>query len=143
MLRHYLVMKTLSVQISHVNRKLHMHSTLFEKFGCVLQCEFRYKIFAPLIDEISNNMVCATSKASDQPAHMRSLIRAFALLLEYFMIVKLLTEHHLEFLSLKEGCTGSSDSTHLKMSHCRKSHATAQICSFMIIYNQLTLRVDM
>ena len=27
---------------------------------------------------ISNNLVCATSKASDQPAHMRSLIRAFA-----------------------------------------------------------------
>ena len=28
--------------------------------------------------EISNNVVCATSKASDQPAHMGSLIRAFA-----------------------------------------------------------------
>ena len=28
--------------------------------------------------EISNNVLCATSKASDQPAHMRSLIRAFA-----------------------------------------------------------------
>ena len=28
--------------------------------------------------KISNNMVCATSKGSDQPAHMRSLIRAFA-----------------------------------------------------------------
>ena len=27
---------------------------------------------------ISNNVVCATSKASDQPAHTRSLIRAFA-----------------------------------------------------------------
>ena len=27
--------------------------------------------------EISNNVVCATSKASDQPAHTRSLIRAF------------------------------------------------------------------
>ena len=27
---------------------------------------------------ISNNVVCATSKASDQPAHMRSLIRASA-----------------------------------------------------------------
>ena len=26
---------------------------------------------------ISNNVVCATSKASDQPAHARSLIRAF------------------------------------------------------------------
>ena len=30
------------------------------------------------VHEISNNMVCVTSKASDQPAHMRSLIRAFA-----------------------------------------------------------------
>ena len=28
--------------------------------------------------EISYNVVCATSKATDQPAHMRSLIRAFA-----------------------------------------------------------------
>ena len=30
------------------------------------------------VHEISNNMVCTTSKASDQPAHTRSLIRAFA-----------------------------------------------------------------
>ena len=29
------------------------------------------------VHDISNNVVCATSKASDQPAHMRSLIRAF------------------------------------------------------------------
>ena len=43
------------------------------------------------------------------------------------MIVKLLTEHHLEFLSLNEGCTGSSEYTHVKMPHCWKSHATAQI----------------
>ena len=28
--------------------------------------------------DISNNMVCATSKGSDQPAHMRRLIRACA-----------------------------------------------------------------
>ena len=43
------------------------------------------------------------------------------------MIVKLLTEHHLEFLSLKEGFTGSSESTHVKMPHWWKSHALAQI----------------
>ena len=30
------------------------------------------------VHEISNNVVCVTSKASDQPAHTRSLIRAFA-----------------------------------------------------------------
>ena len=29
------------------------------------------------VHEISNNVVCATSKASDQPAHTLSLIRAF------------------------------------------------------------------
>ena len=34
------------------------------------------------------------------------------------MNVKLLTEHHLEFLLLKGGCTGSSESTHVKMPHC-------------------------
>ena len=41
------------------------------------------------------------------------------------MTVKLLTEHHLEFLSLKVGCTGSSESTLVKMSYCWKSHAAA------------------
>ena len=30
------------------------------------------------VHEISNNVVCATSKVTDQPAHTRSLIRAFA-----------------------------------------------------------------
>ena len=43
------------------------------------------------------------------------------------MVIKLLTEHHLEFLSLKEGCTGSSESTHVKMPHCWKSHVTSHI----------------
>ena len=36
----------------------------------VLACTFEPR------HEISNNVVCATSKGSDQPAHMRSLIRA-------------------------------------------------------------------
>ena len=43
------------------------------------------------------------------------------------MIVKLLTEHHLEFLSLKGGFRGSSESTHVKMPHCGESHALAQL----------------
>ena len=43
------------------------------------------------------------------------------------MIVKLLTEHHLEFLSLKGGYTGLSESTHFKMPLCWKSHALAQL----------------
>ena len=43
------------------------------------------------------------------------------------MIIKLLTEHHLEFLSLKGGCRGSSESTLVKMSNCWKSHAEAHL----------------
>ena len=48
------------------------------------------------------------------------------------MSAKQLTEYHLEVLSLKIGCTGSSESTLVKLSHCwksgnhRKSHVAAQ-----------------
>ena len=53
------------------------------------------------------------------------------------MIVKLLTEHYLEFLSLKGGCIGSSESTHVKMPHCWKSHALAHITYYSIYFNLL------
>ena len=45
------------------------------------------------------------------------------------MTVKLLTEQHLEFLSLKGGCTGSSESTLVKMPHCWKSRVAAHMFS--------------
>ena len=41
------------------------------------------------------------------------------------MAVKLLTEHHLEFRSLKGGYRGSSESTLVKMPHSWKSHVAA------------------
>ena len=49
------------------------------------------------------------------------------------MSVKLLAEHHLEFLSFKGGCSGSSESTHVKMPHCWKSHVMAQILIVKIL----------
>ena len=49
--------------------------------------------------------------------------------LEYSMTVKLLTEQHLEFLSLKGGCKGPSESTLVKIPHCWKSRVAAQIMS--------------
>ena len=67
-------------------------------------------------------MVCATSKTSYTQSD-QSLCKS----LEYSMIVKLLTEHHFSFLSLKGGCTGSSESTLVKMPHCWKSHVMAHI----------------
>ena len=47
------------------------------------------------------------------------------------MIVKLLTEYHLEFQRLKVGCSGSSKSTLVKMSNCWKSHAAAHLVLFI------------
>ena len=43
------------------------------------------------------------------------------------MSVKLLTEHHLEFLSLKGGCTGSSETTLVKK-HIVGNHVMAHFC---------------
>ena len=48
------------------------------------------------------------------------------------MIVKLLTEHHLEFLDLKGGCTGSSESTHVKMPSPWKLHVKAHLLPVFI-----------
>ena len=49
------------------------------------------------------------------------------------MSVKLLTEQHSEFLNLKGGCTGSSESTLVKTPYCWKSHVVAKILKTMIL----------
>ena len=53
--------------------------------------------------------------------------QSHCLSLEYSMTVKLLTEDYLEFLSLKGGCTGASESTLVKMPHCWKSNVAAHM----------------
>ena len=55
------------------------------------------------------------------------------------MIVKLLTERSLEFLSLKGGCIGSSESTLVKrQSNCWKSHAAAHIVFLSLKINYVS-----
>ena len=83
-----------------------------------------YFIFEP-VHEISN---IAAYAQSDQ-----SLCQS----LEYSMIVKLLIEHHLEFLSLTGGCRGLSESTHVKMSNCWKSRAVAHLFSLFHIVSYI------
>ena len=56
------------------------------------------------------------------------------------MSVKLLTEHHLEFLSLRGGCTGLSESTLAKMPHCWKSRVTAHL-SFILWKVKYNIRI--
>ena len=57
-------------------------------------------------------MVCATSKASDQPAHS---------CLNKYMTIKLLTELHLESLNLKEAAQARL-SLHLSKRHIVGTH---------------------
>ena len=47
--------------------------------------ELRFNVYEP-VHENSNNMECATSKASDQPAHTRSLIRAIFLKIRFALL---------------------------------------------------------
>ena len=70
-----------------------------------------------MCDQLSLRSACA-SVQSDQ---------SLCLSLDYSMSVKLLTEHHLKFLSLKGECAGPSESTHVKMLHCWKSYVTAHL----------------
>ena len=70
--------------------------------------------------------------------------QSLCLSLEYSMTVELLTEHCLEFLSLTGGCTGSSESTLVKMSNCWKSRAAAHMrlismCTFPVSGNREVL----
>ena len=51
------------------------------------------------------------------------------------MIVKLLTEHHLEFLSLRGGCRGSSESTLVKMPHYWIFHALSHLLLLVFSLN--------
>ena len=58
--------------------------------------------------------------------------QSLCLSLEYSKTLRLLTEHHLEFLSLKGGCQGLSESTLVEMPRCWKSHVTAQMSYFIL-----------
>ena len=52
------------------------------------------------------------------------------------MTVELLTEHHLEFLSLKGGCTGSSEPTLVKC-HIVGNHMSQLLYSYHISFQSV------
>ena len=67
--------------------------------------------------------------------------QSLCLSLDYSMNIKLLTEYNLEFLSLIGGCTGSSESTHVNMPHCWKSHFTAHLIILKVLV--ITVKVHL
>ena len=85
--------------------------------------------------EISNYLICATSKGSDQPAHTRSLIKAFACRLN---ILQVLSYWPTSFgvSKLKRRLQRLVRVYTCQMPHCWKSHAAAQI-SFQLTMHLL------
>ena len=84
--------------------------------------------------------MCDQQRLRPACAYMQS-DQSLCLLLEYSMTLKLLNEHNLEFQSLKGGCTGSSESTLVKMPHCWKTHVTTQMF-FMSNYDPMICTCD-
>ena len=58
------------------------------------------------------------------------------------MIVKLLTEHHLEF-KLKRRLKGSSESTHVKMPHCWNNAMAHILCKKCPYFSSVYLEYSM
>ena len=91
--RHVLLshLSKIGSKFSHIDKRypqaLHRSDKLFGCEGATL-----YHIIIEPRREISNNVLCATSKASDQPAHMRSLIRAFASHLNILLLLTMFSE---------------------------------------------------
>ena len=56
------------------------------------------------------------------------------------MSVKLLTEHHLEFLSFIGGCRGLSECTLVRMSNCWESHAAAHM-TYLLPVNSISVNL--
>ena len=102
----------------------------FDKNGaimCIWAATWDFK-HCGLCDQQSLRSACAYAQSD----------HSLCLSHDYSLTVKLLTEHHLEFLSLKGGCTGWSESALVKMPHCWKSHVTSHLCYYHPKINNFT-----
>ena len=49
------------------------------------------------------------------------------------MTIKLPNAYNFEFLSLNGGCRGSSETTHVKITYCWKSHVKSKVLLFQVL----------
>ena len=83
-----------------------------------------YELYLSLnepVHEISNSVVCATNKASDQPAHTHSLIRAFAVSLNILWLLSFWLNIIWTFYAWKEAAQAGL-SLHLSKCHIVGNH---------------------
>ena len=106
-LRYFILSKASTLQLSHCTMaitKLMSHNMRFPTMWYVGQAKAQISL------------------------HIRAQTdQCICLPLEYSIILRLPTEHHMEFLSFYGGCTCSSEFTLVKMPHCWKSHVISQM----------------
>ena len=81
-----------------------------EKCDCQKKIKYEFQQYA----------MCGKQRFRPACAYAQS-DQSLRLSLEYYVTLRLLTENHLEFLSLKGGCTDSSESTLVKC-HIIENH---------------------
>ena len=122
-----------NIDIPLSEKKSSYSSTLW-KLSLLIAIWFRFKkntwIWASAWD-FQQCGLCDQQRLRSARAYAQS-DQILCLSLEYSMTVKLLTEDYLESLSLKGGCTGSSETTLVKMPHCWRSQVVAHIKIFLI-----------
>ena len=113
------------------NRPLASNSKRLEKsLNCtssLLSVYLSSKIIIKPWHGISNNVVCATSKASDQPAHTRSLIRAFASRLNILWVLSYWLNIIWSFKAKQEAAQ-AHPSLHSSKCHIVGNHMSRLIC---------------
>ena len=129
-----------SNQISSFNDAMHACSTSNINSKWDIHYRFKYErinrciivVSGKLQNILSRDMcfqqcgMCDQQRLRPACAYAQS-DQSLCLSLGYSMIVKLLAEQHLEFLNLKRGCAGYSESILVKMPHCWKHHVAACI----------------
>ena len=103
------------------------------RMSCV-QCMFKGSMQYKPWHEISNNVLCATSKASDQPAHMSSLIWAFASRLNILWMLSYWLNSIWRYYAYKEAAEAGL-SLHLSKYHIVWNHM-----SRLILFSWETIR---
>ena len=104
------------------------HKTMFSCLVIITSYDtFRFiKDIIELRHEISNSVVCAISKTSDQPAHMQP-DQSLCWSLRYFITFKLMTEYNLVFLNLQKRLHRLVRVYTCQILHYWKSYVAAQL----------------
>ena len=121
-----LILKKKSQQMKTKAWKITQHGKSYGLFTGLQSIQWRNFINWAATWDFQQCGMCNLQRLRSAWAYTQS-DQSLCLSLAYSTSGKLLTEHHLELLILKAGCTGVSEYILVKLSHCWKSYVAAHI----------------